>query len=549
MTTNPPKTRSTGARATSTVPTLRYYVRQSEDDQDSTEDQLRECERFAAAHPFGAWPGVNYGEVGGREDRERPEWSRLMGEARSGDVVVVRRRNRIGAGPDYVTSVRDLIERGVRLYTADAGEVLWTDESSILESVHGYAAESYVRTLRKDTTSALRERVHAGYAAGAAPFGYHLVPDPSTKRVVDGVERYRKWLRIDEAQAEIVRRIFSLYVSGAGPVAIANTLNKDGIPSPTRGGKSSRGRWTREALWAILRNPIYRGRVVHGRTGKKKIGGRRVHVKRDPSNVITVVREDLAILDAKAAALVDEAIAERFSPHGTGNSSAAHHALTGIVRCTCGGPVSVTNSNGVPYYGCARHRRDAGACDVTRWQPANEMEGATSAWLKEKLLAPDAEERAMQQVRERVRERMATRPVVDVNALVRKLADAKVRKTRAVKLAVETDGDADVTAEIRGIANEVRTLEAAVAAAQEPAVEAATVEALEAEVRAYLAELRTALTYSARQAFMRAFGKGGLNATVEDGNFVLRGEAHLTPRTVNGPTALRHPLLGTIALA
>lgn len=37
---------------------------------------------------------------------------------------------------------------------------------------------------------------------------------------------------IHEPEAEIVRRIFALCASGAGPHRIASTLNREGVPAP-----------------------------------------------------------------------------------------------------------------------------------------------------------------------------------------------------------------------------------------------------------------------------------------------------------------------------
>ena len=44
--------------------------------------------------------------------------------------------------------------------------------------------------------------------------------------------------------------------------AIARRLTEQGIPTHT-----GKGRWERSVIWAILRNPAYRGRACYGKTG------------------------------------------------------------------------------------------------------------------------------------------------------------------------------------------------------------------------------------------------------------------------------------------
>jgi hypothetical protein len=66
-------------------------------------------------------------------------------------------------------------------------------------------------------------------------------------------------LEIVPEEAEIVRLIFDLSLSGKGARVIAKELNSRGIPSPT--GK----RWTAAVIWDLLRNPKMCGDLLHQR--------------------------------------------------------------------------------------------------------------------------------------------------------------------------------------------------------------------------------------------------------------------------------------------
>ena len=64
-------------------------------------------------------------------------------------------------------------------------------------------------------------------------------------------------MAIDEAGAEIVRKMFRMRAEGHTPGEISNWLCKNGIFSPT-----GRARWSREAISKLLRNEKYVGDVV-----------------------------------------------------------------------------------------------------------------------------------------------------------------------------------------------------------------------------------------------------------------------------------------------
>ena len=61
-------------------------------------------------------------------------------------------------------------------------------------------------------------------------------------------------LQINEAEAQVVRRIFHLYLQGCGKQAIANQLNADGVPK--RYGQKT---WHLFTINYILNNERYMG--------------------------------------------------------------------------------------------------------------------------------------------------------------------------------------------------------------------------------------------------------------------------------------------------
>ena len=71
----------------------------------------------------------------------------------------------------------------------------------------------------------------------------------------------RYW-EIDELEAQVVRDVFARYVNeGVSIGALARWLTERGVRTQT--GKTV---WDRSTIWAMLRNPAYRGQAAFGKT-------------------------------------------------------------------------------------------------------------------------------------------------------------------------------------------------------------------------------------------------------------------------------------------
>ncbi|WP_202867430.1 recombinase family protein [Kribbella pittospori] len=138
--------------------------------------------------------------------------------------------------------------------------------------------------LSKSERQHVQRRVRAAMAAqvlidgrfqgGRAPYGYVVVdggPHPHPRKAQEG-QRLRV-LAIDEPAAEVVRRIFALYLEGWGRKAIVEQLNREGVPCPSaHSPQQNRHRtmdgWQHSTVVAILNNPRYTGFAVYGRWQK-----------------------------------------------------------------------------------------------------------------------------------------------------------------------------------------------------------------------------------------------------------------------------------------
>ncbi len=186
------------------------------------------------------------------------------------------------------------------------------------------------RRLQRGRAASMRE---GKYIAGAAPYGYIRVKLPEQKGYT---------LEIVPDKAEVVRHIFSLYVSGErrpdgtikkyGSSSIAKRLDTEGIPSP--GG----GKWQPCTVRDMIVNPTYAGmlRWSYRPTVRKMRDGRPVTVR--PVNHAMPLTPGIhpPIIDRTTWEAAQAILAGRSHPPVPGGRSMAN-PLSGLVFCSvCG---------------------------------------------------------------------------------------------------------------------------------------------------------------------------------------------------------------------
>ena len=170
---------------------------------------------------------------------------------------------------------------------------------------------------RERARESMQKRALRGQVLGRAPFGYTIE---------------NRGLVVDDAEASVVRRIFSMYLDEQeGVRRIARALNEDGIH--TRLGKP----WSAGAVRVVLRNPTYTG--TYRRLGVVVPGAHPALLRRGQF----------------------EDVQARMARRRTAPSEQHRHAylLAGLARCGhCGSRLlgarrSVANGEARTYYRCA----------------------------------------------------------------------------------------------------------------------------------------------------------------------------------------------------
>jgi len=138
-----------------------------------------------------------------------------------------------------------------------------TPEEHLLLQFQGMIAEYERAQIVERTRRGKRFRAKSGLinVLSGAPYGYHYIKK---------TEASSAYYKVIEEEAKIVRTVYRLYVEdGLSINAIARWLNSHKIPT-----RKQISLWERSTVWAMLRNPAYKGTACFGKTraaARKKI--------------------------------------------------------------------------------------------------------------------------------------------------------------------------------------------------------------------------------------------------------------------------------------
>jgi site-specific DNA recombinase len=130
-----------------------------------------------------------------------------------------------------------------------------TPEDQLLLQFQGMIAEYERAQILERSRRGKRHRAQLGEVSvlSGAPYGYRYVCKSDEANA-----RYE----VIEAQAEVVRQVYDLYTAGGLSIgAITRWLNEQEVPTRKEGT-----RWERSTVWAMLRNPAYKGQACFGKT-------------------------------------------------------------------------------------------------------------------------------------------------------------------------------------------------------------------------------------------------------------------------------------------
>ncbi|MFW9804847.1 MAG: recombinase family protein [Candidatus Thorarchaeota archaeon] len=187
----------------------------------------------------------------------RPGLERLRDLASEGQIetVLVYSPDRLSRKYAYqVLLIEEFSRHGVEVEFVKSPKAT-TPEEQLLLQFQGMIAEYERAQIAERSRRGKRYRAKEGSISvlSGAPYGY---------RYIKKTESSAAYYKIIEEQAEVVRNVYKLYTeAGLSINEIVRWLNEKAIP--TRKGKT---KWERTTVWAILRNPAYKGTACFGKT-------------------------------------------------------------------------------------------------------------------------------------------------------------------------------------------------------------------------------------------------------------------------------------------
>jgi site-specific DNA recombinase len=380
------------------------YARYSSDNQRqaSIEDQLRICREQAKREKWKIVGTYKDAGISGASMILRPGIQALLQDAQAGrfDIVLAEALDRISRDQaDVATFYKHLKFAGVPIVTLSEGEI-----SELHVGLKGTMNALFLKDLAAKTHRGIRGRVEEGKSGGGLCFGYNVIKQLDARG--DPIRGDRE---VNEAEANVVRRIFREFAAGVGPRTIARTLNEEGVPGPA--GKlwsdtTIRGHVKRGT--GLVNNELYIGRLIWNRLRyiKDPSTGKRVSRLNPKSEWIIKDVPELRIVDdelwhsvrvrqgeiAEKFANVTEAVRKHHKKNRLNGTRRPKSLLSGLVFCgRCGGPYSL---RGADRFACSNHI-SKGACSNSRTIPREDLEARVLSGLKDRMMAPEIVEEAM----------------------------------------------------------------------------------------------------------------------------------------------------------
>jgi DNA invertase Pin-like site-specific DNA recombinase len=308
------------------------YTRKSteeglEQDFNSLDAQRESCEAFIASQKHEGWVGLptHYNDGGySGGTLERPALQRLLDDIRGSklDVVVVYKIDRLTRSLlDFAKIVEVFDAHGVSFVSVTQAFNTATSMGRLTLNV----LLSFAQFEREVTGERIRDKIAASKKKGMWMGGYPTL----------GYEVKDRKLIVNEAEAETVRHIFRRYQELGSVRLLKEHLDAVGIVSKRRvapdcrayGGKPI----ARGALYHMLQNRIYRGKIVHKNEAYPG--------------------EHAPIIDDELWQDVQTTLAANRVDRGTGSGNRQLSLLAGLIHDAHGGPMTPSHAvkKGVRY--------------------------------------------------------------------------------------------------------------------------------------------------------------------------------------------------------
>ena len=237
------------------IPSVHYkrrvagYARVSTDSEEqltSYEAQVDYYTQYIKANPEWQFVAVYTDEgISATNTKHRDGFNRMVQDALDGkiDLIVTKSVSRFARNTvDSLTTVRKLKEKGVEVYFQKEHIYTLDSKGELLITIMSSLAQEESRSISENVTWGQRKRFADGKVS--MPYRHFL----GYRKGADGLPE------IVPEEAELVRRIYKLFMQGKTAHAIGKILTSEGIPTP-----AGKAKWQSSTIESILQNEKYRG--------------------------------------------------------------------------------------------------------------------------------------------------------------------------------------------------------------------------------------------------------------------------------------------------
>jgi site-specific DNA recombinase len=418
----------------------------------SIEDQVRTCKTWIE--------GQRLTHVGTYADHAisgasslRPDYQKLLEHTRQRrfDVVVSEGLDRLSRDQEDIAAFyKQLSFAGVKLVTLAEGEI-----SELHVGLKGTMNALFLKDLGQKVRRGLEGRVRQGKSGGGICYGYDVALEHDARG-----EPIRGGRRINEAEAAVVRRVFTEFATGKSPRRIAIDLNREAVPGPagaTWGQSTINGNAARGS--GILNNELYVGRRIFNRLRyiRDPRTGKRVSRLNDAGALtvgdvpeLRIVPQDLwERVKARQTSLRRDTRPDARGDRPFWDKQRPRYLVSGLAKCgACGGSYVKISKN---LFGCAA-TRNSGTCDNRLNIRIDVLQRTILDGLRERLMEPELFKEFCTEFHRELN-RLQSEGNAELEAQRAELIKIERRTRKLVELIMEDD------APVKALKAELRTLE------------------------------------------------------------------------------------------
>lgn len=280
-----------------------------------------------------------------------------------------------------LAELEDLRDNGIRIISINDNIDYPTEDEWLQIQFRFLINEMPVTDTSKKVRKVIENRQKDGKWICAVPYGYIITDSKAMK------------FEVNEKQAEVVRMIFDMYLSGMGYKAIAVRLTEMGIPTARQDeivrcelmGKSTRlkssNRWSNVSISEILCNDFYIGTLRQHKYGRKKINGNNMPL---PDNEHIVIENDHTPIVTKGVfEQVQQQLAVRTRSNYRGIKK-YRTDYTGFLICgDCGKPMqSMSRPDLPPAYRCSTYVKQGKAACASHHVRVDRLDSALKKYIE-----------------------------------------------------------------------------------------------------------------------------------------------------------------------